>query len=96
MATVSKKGRAKAQKKKYKDTTKYKTSDFPYDEFYEFARKLSANNVVLISEYNMPDDFDVIWEMDVSTNIDNNAIKDPQKRIRTERLFIYNSEEGCR
>lgn len=28
----------------------------------EFLRKLSENNIVLISEYNMPDDFKCIWQ----------------------------------
>lgn len=33
-----------------------------YDEFYDFLRKLSENNIVLVSEYNMPDDFKCIWQ----------------------------------
>lgn len=77
----------------YKDATKYKTSDFPYEEFYEFARNLSKDNVVLVSEYSMPDDFDVIWEKKITTNIDNNNNKTRDKRIRTEKLFIYNGRK---
>jgi len=77
----------------YRDTTKYKTKDFPYDEFYEFAKKLSKNNTVIISEYNMPREFDVIWEKKVKTNIDNNISKNTQERTRTEKLFIYNRKE---
>lgn len=44
----------------YRGTTKYATDSFPYDEFYEWCRAMSKNNVVLISEYWMPDDFECI------------------------------------
>lgn len=40
----------------YRNTTKYKF-DFNHDEFYEWARRVSKHNIVVISEYNMPEDF---------------------------------------
>lgn len=45
---------------------KYKHNDgshipFDTDEFWEFARKLSEKNTVLVSEYEAPDDFEEIW-----------------------------------
>lgn len=49
----------------YKDTTKYATGQFPYEEFYDWCRMMSQNNIVLISEYNMPDDFECIWSKDL-------------------------------
>lgn len=77
----------------YKNTTRYQTKKFPYDEFYEFAKKLSENNTVIISEYDMPSEFNIIWEKEIRTNIDNNIDKDIQKRTRTEKLFTYNRKE---
>lgn len=74
----------------YKDTTKYKTEDFPYDEFYEWCREISRNNIILISEYWMPNDFKCIWEKESKVNFDSNR-KNASKRI--EKLFIYNKEE---
>ena len=49
-----------------KRTEKYKYNDdscipFDTDEFWEFARKLSEKNTVIVSEYEAPDDFEEIW-----------------------------------
>ena len=41
----------------YKGTYNYKL-DFNHNDFYEWVRKMSVNNIVLISEYDMPDDFE--------------------------------------
>jgi DNA adenine methylase len=46
----------------YKNTKQYSKQLIDYDSFYDFLRKLSENNIVLISEYNMPDDFKCIWQ----------------------------------
>lgn len=46
----------------YRNTKQYSKQSIDYDEFYDFLRKLSENNIVLISEYNMPDDFKCIWQ----------------------------------
>ncbi|MEG1725567.1 MAG: DNA adenine methylase [Anaerovoracaceae bacterium] len=67
----------------YRDTTKYSTSDFPYDEFYDWCRDMSKNNTVLVSEYNMPDDFECIWSKEVKTSLDVLSQKN-----RTEKLFF--------
>ena len=69
----------------YRDTTKYSTKNFPYELFYDWCRKLSKNNVVLVSEYNMPDDFICIWEKTTKINIDAKNINKP---IRIEKLYI--------
>lgn len=54
----------------YKDTTKYAIEQFPYEEFYDWCRMMSQNNIVLISEYNMPDDFECIWSKDLICTLD--------------------------
>lgn len=53
----------------YKDTTGYGTSEFDYDVFYKWCIDLSSKgNTVLISEYNMPEEyFEVIWEKEHKT-----------------------------
>ena len=55
-----------------------------YDHFWNWVRKLSADNYVYISEQQAPDDFEVIWEQEVkrTTNKENNF-----KAI--EKLFRY-------
>ena len=46
----------------YKGTKQYSKQNINYDEFYNFCKQLSKNNIVIISEYNMPDDFECIWQ----------------------------------
>jgi len=72
----------------YKGTTKYKTEAFPYEEFYEWCKEMSIHNTVLISEYNMPDEFTCIWEKELKTSLGSGVNKDSDKR-RTERLYTY-------
>ena len=73
----------------YRDTTKYRTVKFPYEEFYQWCRDMSKNNTVLISEYNMPDDFTCIWEKETKVNFDNNRTSGEYKNKRIEKLYIY-------
>lgn len=74
----------------YKNTKQYSKQKMNYDEFYDFLRELSKNNIVLISEYDMPDDFECIWQKER---------KVLQKSDRTigdkavEKLFIYKSSD---
>lgn len=68
----------------YRGTTKYVTDSFPYDEFYEWCRVMSKNNVVLISEYWMPDDFECIWEGKLKCTLDKDSRTD-----KVERLFKW-------
>ena len=72
----------------YRNTTKYKTETFPYEEFYDWCRKMSKNNIVLISEYWMPNDFKCIWEKESKVNFDSNRKANDNKNKRIEKLFI--------
>lgn len=49
----------------YKGTKQYSKQKIDYDEFYDFCRKISQHNIVVISEYDMPDDFKCIWKKNV-------------------------------
>ena len=76
----------------YKGTTKYATTDFPYDEFYEWANEMARYNTVLISEYNMPSGYRCIWEKDTKVNFDSNRTAGDESNMRTEKLFLCNAE----
>lgn len=62
------------------------TKDFNHKEFWDIMREWSKTNIVLISEENAPDDFDVLWEQEVSR-----TIRATDKSKATEKLFIHNS-----
>ena len=72
----------------YKGATKYSTKEFPYDEFYNWCREMSKDNVVLISEYNMPEDFKCIWQKDNKINFDSNRVANDKSNNRIEKLYI--------
>lgn len=47
----------------YKKTKKaYKHNNLNYEEFYIWCKVMSKDNIVLISGYEMPDDFEVVYE----------------------------------
>lgn len=68
----------------YKSTTKYATSEFDYESFYEWCRYMSKDNIVLISEYSMPDDFECIWSKELKCTLDKDSRTD-----RVEKLFKW-------
>jgi len=72
----------------YANTKKYLTSkDFNYDKFWNWAREMSKNNVVLVSEQVAPPDWECIWEMEVSRSM--NYVRATKA---TEKLFEYRGE----
>ena len=74
----------------YRGTTKYKTDPFPYEDFYAWCKELSKNNIVLISEYNMPEEFTCIWEKGINMSMGSGINK--SETYRVERLFTYNNK----
>lgn len=72
----------------YKGTTGYKDL-IDYNEYYNWCREMSKNNLVFCSEYSMPDDFVCVWEKQHKTLIDCNrdGMSDSNKRV--EKLFIH-------
>ena len=72
----------------YRNSTKYSTKDFPYEDFYTWCRELCKDNIILVSEYNMPDDFECIWEKEVKTSLHNNRGVNNEKTNRVEKLFV--------
>ena len=76
----------------YKGTLKY-TTDFDYDKFYKWCKEMSKNNIILISEYWMPEEFECIWEKKTTVRIDSNKKSKDKKMERTEKLFIYRGDD---
>ena len=69
----------------YQGTTSYKDG-FSHEAFWQWCRdKSKEGHKVYISEYSAPDDFECIWEMDVSSNLS----KTKNSKKATEKLFIY-------
>lgn len=51
---------------------------------------MNKHNIVLISEYNAPDDFECIWSKETLANFDCNRGEDLNKKKRVEKLFKWN------
>lgn len=68
----------------YENQKQYANSlHFDYDEFWEYMRLWSKNNIIIVSELNAPEDFKCIWESSVSR-----SIKATDKSRSIEKLFI--------
>ena len=67
----------------YKDTKQYGVSRyFDTAHFWEWARKMAKNNIVLVSEQTAPDGIKCIWEKDCTR-----TIKYDKTKTATEKLF---------
>lgn len=67
----------------YQGTTKYDNDGFDHEKFWNWVREMSEDNIVLISEYNAPDDFEIIFTKTLTTTLDKNS-----RKTDTEKLFI--------
>lgn len=70
----------------YQNTKQYSySSKFDYDKFWEWVRDMSKRGYkVFVSEYSAPDDFEVVWEKEVTNSLHPTRTKRP-----TEKLFKY-------
>ena len=66
----------------YANTTKYK-DNFNHDEFWDWVRNKSKDNIILVSEYNAPDDFKCIWQKESTITLDKNS-----RSKAVEKLFV--------
>lgn len=68
----------------YKDTKQYSVSkNFNHDEFWEWVRMMSENNIVVVSELQAPEDFECVWEQPVTRTQDNR-----KREVSVEKLFM--------
>ena len=72
----------------YQGTTGYKTGAFDHDKFFEWCREQAKKNVVFVSEYNAPDDFECVWQGEIKTNFASNRKSATHKAV--EKLFKVN------
>lgn len=69
----------------YKGTKQFSTSkNFDHEEFWEWAREVSKENIVIVSEHNAPDDFECIWDQEVTRTQDNR-----KREVAIEKMFIF-------
>jgi len=73
----------------YKDSTSYSGSgSFDYTRFYNWCRKKAQQgHIILVSEYNMPDDFICIWSKEHETTLQ--TVKHSK---RVEKLFLLQNK----
>lgn len=57
--------------------------NFYHDAFWDLMRKWSMNNLVFISEYTAPKDFECVWKKTAK------SVYSGQKKEKIEKLFIY-------
>lgn len=70
----------------YQGTTGYKTGAFNHEEFFQWCRDMkSKGNSVFISEYNVPNDFELVWEGEVKTNF--SSTRKTATHNAVEKLF---------
>ena len=64
----------------YAGTTRYK-DDFDHKKFWGWARKMSENNFVYVSEYGAPEDFECVWSGEIVTTLDNGSRKNSVEKL---------------
>lgn len=70
----------------YQKTSGYKTGEFNHEEFFEWCREMkSKGNSVFVSEYNAPEDFELVWQGEIKTNFSSQRKEATHKAI--EKLF---------
>ena len=70
----------------YANTTEYKDKWFDHDKFYEWCREQAKRNIVFVSEYNAPDDFECVWQQEVKSSLSANGVAGGSK-VSVEKLF---------
>jgi len=71
----------------YEGTTSYKTGTFDHPKFWDWCRKMGEKNLVFVSEYNAPADFECVWQGEVKTNFASQRVKATHRAV--EKLFKF-------
>lgn len=73
----------------YAGTTGYSnSSEFSHEDFWNYMREISKNNIVFISEIHAPDDFEVVWEKSIRRTLDKNKDNNFDSAEKLFRLKI--------
>ena len=67
----------------YAESIGYSTK-FNTEKFWDWVRKQSKDSFVLVSEYNAPEDFIIVWSAEIKTHMNNRG-----KLNKTECLYTY-------
>ena len=67
----------------YENARGYNYKKFDNADFWDFARKLSKDNYVFVSESSAPEDFEAVWSMNTQRNFRGKLT------TREENLFVY-------
>ena len=71
----------------YEDVNKvYKHNNLDYENFYKWCEYMSKDNIVLISGYHMPDDFEVVYEFRKAKS----TFQSGQHESKYEKLYMIN------
>nr|DAM61795.1 MAG TPA: Site-specific DNA methylase [Ackermannviridae sp.]DAW82222.1 MAG TPA: Site-specific DNA methylase [Bacteriophage sp.] len=68
----------------YKDTKQYNKQKFDTEKFWNLVREMSKRCIVVVSEYEAPNDFITIWEKEIVQNIN----KRLDTNTQLEKLFV--------
>lgn len=71
----------------YQNTTGYQ-EEFDHKAFWEWAERLSENNIVLVSEQTAPENWKSIWSQSVKRTLDNASRLDIM-----EQLYIFDAKD---
>lgn len=69
----------------YQNSTNYKTGSFDHDRFFNWCREQAKKNIVFVSEYKAPDDFDCVWCGEVLTSFASQRQRPTHNAV--EKLF---------
>lgn len=74
----------------YGNTHKYDLAkSFNYEQFYDWCRKMNKiGHTIYVSEYQMPEDFKIVWQKNIKVQIDKNS----NSKEATEKLFTLERE----
>lgn len=73
----------------YQDTTEYSKKNFNHTEFWEWCRtKRTDGHKLFISEYQSPDDFVDIWQIEKVSSLS----KDTGSKKGREKLFVHKDD----
>lgn len=71
----------------YKDTNKvYEHNNLDYENFYKWCKDMSKENIILISGYYMPDDFEVVYEFRKAMS----TMQGGHHESKYEKLYMIN------
>lgn len=73
----------------YQGASGYKTGDFDHDRFFEWCRNMAKHNIVFVSEYHAPSDFELVWQGKQKTNFASSRVV--ATHSATEKLFRVHS-----